>query len=96
MHKLKSPTKKAAHAGGQAAQRNGQLGVRYSPCQGSSTKFLPQIRKIPPKSANRFEQRRQQLIQGLLAASSPGERRSIKRGLAEGRKLCQELEALNV
>jgi hypothetical protein len=86
MCKLKSTSiKKAAHAGGQAARRNIQSTIRYKQTNGSS-------RKIPPKPAIRFEQRRQQLIQGLLAASTPAERQLIRKGRAEGRKLLKELE----
>ena len=91
MLKVKNPPKvRAAQA--RTAQRNNQHRIRYSPVAGSLTRFSPTSRKTPRHPANRFEERRQQLIRGLLAVSTPAERKAIKRGRKAGRKLRQELE----
>jgi hypothetical protein len=90
MHGLNHGVKKAA-AGGQAARGKLQ-NIRYNGIIGSATNFSPQNRKIPRRHANRFEDRRQELIGGLLAASTPKEREAIHRSLAEGKKLRKAVE----
>jgi len=93
-NKLKTSTKKAARGGNQAARNNELQSTLYQANIGSSRKFLPTFRKIPRRSSNRFEQRRQQVIQGLLAASAPAEKIAIQRGLAEGKVLREAVEGL--
>ncbi|MFC1635220.1 hypothetical protein ACFL5Z_10290 [Planctomycetota bacterium] len=79
MQCLNTSIKKAAHAGGQAARRNDQCNLQYHP---------------PQRLSNPFESRRQDVIQGLLAASTPAERAAIRRGQREGRRLRREVESL--
>ena len=96
MFQVKNPQTKKAGLGRRPKRPAAsiQRSIRYSSTMRSSIKFSLSSRKSPPKPASHLEERRQVVIRGLLAASTPAEREAIEKGRREGRELRKLAEVL--